>query len=215
VTSVLRIRATCAVAILLHVADAAAAGPAAGAGPEAPSWSWSAAAYQYWLPKDSDFLLGIATADHGGLHLEARWNYEDLRSASLFAGWTFEAGEALRVAATPIAGVVLGRTNGLVPGLELDLRWRWLGLYAEAEYVVDLEDSGASFFYLWSELTASPAEWLALGLVAQRTRLVKTSVEVQRGLMGRLMLGGLSVAVYAFNPATPDWFAVTALSFEM
>lgn len=202
--------------VLLQAAEAAAADPVtAGPAPEAPSWSWSAAAYQYFLPRDPDFLLGIGVADRGGLHLEARWNYEDLRTASLWAGWNLETGEALHFRATPMAGVVFGRTDGLAPGLVLDLSWRWLGLYAEAEYVFDLEDSGASYFYLWTELTASPTEWLAFGLVGQRTRLVSTSVEVQRGLLGRLTFGGLSATVYAFNPFTPDWFAVGALAFEM
>jgi hypothetical protein len=211
-----RLPAACAAALLLTAAEADAAVPAAGGpGPEVPSWSWSASAYQYWLPGDSDFLVGIATADRGGLHLEARWQYEDLRSASIFAGWTFEAGEALHLEVRPMAGVLFGRTNGLVPALELDLGWRWLELYVEAEYVVDLAETGASFFYLWSELTAAPAEWLALGLVGQRTRLVRTSVEVQRGLLGRLSHRGLSAAVYLFNPATPDWYMVTALSLEM
>ncbi len=192
--------------------------PARAAAPEPPagaqSWSWSAAAYQYWLPKEPDFLLAIATADRGPLHLEARWQYENLRSVSAFAGWTFSAGEELALEATPIAGAVLGRTNGLVPGLELDLAWRWLELYAEAEYVFDLEDSGASYFYLWSELTASPLDAVSLGLVAQRTREVHTSVDVQRGLLGRVTLHGISLTAYFFNPATPDWFVVTALSVE-
>lgn len=205
-----------AAAALLQAAWVAAAEPAPAApAPEAPAWSFSASAWQYVLPRDPDFLLGIAAADRGGLHLEARWNYEDRRTASLWAGWSFETGEAPTLRVTPMAGVVLGNTNGIAPGVELDLAWRWLELYAEAEYVVDLEDAGGSWFYLWSELTASPAEWLALGLVGQRTRLVQTSVEVQRGLMGRLAVGGLSIAAYAFNPFTPDWYAVAALAFEM
>ena len=210
-----RFATACAAALLLAPVQAGAADPAPGTGPEAPSWSWSASAYQYWLPGDSDFLVGIATADHGGLHLEARWQYEDLRSASVFAGWTFEAGEELHLEVTPMAGVLFGRTDGLVPGLELDLTWRWLELYAEAEYVVDLAEAGASYFYTWNELTAAPADWLALGLVAQRTRQVRTSVEVQRGLLGRLSHRGLSAAVYLFNPATPDWYMISALSLEM
>ena len=215
VNAMFRFPAACAAVPLLAM-DTAAAEPAPpGPAPEAPSWSWSAAAYQYWLPAEPDFLLGIATANRGGLHLEARWNYEDLRSASLWAGWNLETGEALHLRLTPMAGVVFGRTNGLAPGLELTLSWRWLELYTEAEYVVDLGDTGASYFYLWSELTASPADWLALGLVGQRTRLVQTSVDVQRGFLGRVTLGGLSATVYAFNPFTPDWFAVAALAFGM
>jgi len=35
-------------------------------------------------PDDSNFLLVIATADRGSLHLEARYNYEALDTGSLF-----------------------------------------------------------------------------------------------------------------------------------
>ena len=37
-----------------------------------------------------------------------------------------------------MAGVVVGRTDGLAPGLELTLSWPRFELYAESEYVLDL-----------------------------------------------------------------------------
>src|SRR5689334_22084961 len=65
--------------------------------PAAPAWSWSLSGTQYWIPNEPDFLLGIGTADLDALHLEGRWQYEDHRSASFFAGWTFSAGKDLHL----------------------------------------------------------------------------------------------------------------------
>src|SRR4051794_8871707 len=147
--------------------------------PAPPTWSWSLTGSQYWLPHEPDFLLGVATADRDALHLEARWQYEDLRSVSLFAGrrFGFPLGEELHLDVTPIAGPLLGRTNGIVPGIEVDLAWRWLRFYTEDEYVFAFEDSSANFFYTWTELTVTPWEFLSVGVVGQRTRLVHTPVE--------------------------------------
>jgi hypothetical protein len=192
----------------------AATGAAFAAGEaEAPSWSWSLTGTQYWLPNEPDFLLGIGIAKHGSLHLETRWQYEDLRSLSAFAGWTFFAGDAVHVEATPMAGPLIGRTTGLIPGLELTVGWRWLTFYTEDEYVFDLGDSSANYFYAWTELTATPVEFLTVGLVGQRTRQVHTSLDIQRGLLARLTWGPLTLGVYAFNIGTSDWYLSTGLTF--
>ncbi len=195
-----------AAALMLAAAAVAAQEPA--------SWSWSLSGSQYWLPHEPDFLLGIGTADRGALHLEARWQYEDLRSVSVFAGRKFGFGEDLHLDVTPIAGPLLGRTSGIVPGVEADLSWRWLRLYTEDEYVFAFDDSSANYFYTWTELTATPWEFLTLGLVGQRTRLVQRPVEIERGILARLSVRAITLGVYLFNPATPDWYVVTGLTIE-
>jgi len=43
----------------------------------------------YSLKDQSDFLLAVATAERGQLHIEARYNYEAIDAGSLFAGWKF------------------------------------------------------------------------------------------------------------------------------
>ena len=179
---------------------------------EAPSWSWSLSGTQYWLPNEPDFLLGVGIAKRDRLHLETRWQYEDLRSLSVFAGYTFSAGETVHVEATPIAGPLLGRTTGLIPGLELTVGWRWLTFYTEDEYVFDLGDSSANFFYTWTELTATPVEFLTVGIVGQRTREVHTSVDIQRGLLARATYGPVTLGVYVFNIGTSDWYLLTGIT---
>ena len=87
------------------------------------SWSGNLQTYLY-LQEDDDFLMPILGVDRGALHFEGRFQYEDRRTGSLWAGWTLEAGKGLHLEAVPMAGVVFGRTTGLAPGLELTLRGR-------------------------------------------------------------------------------------------
>ncbi|MFY0577478.1 hypothetical protein ACN28S_26995 [Cystobacter fuscus] len=83
---------------------------------EPPAWSFWVEGDYFALPDATDYILWLASADHGLLHLEARYNHEDLRTASTFVGLNFGFGERLRLELTPLAGVVLGRTSGLAPG---------------------------------------------------------------------------------------------------
>ena len=50
------------------------------------------------------------------LHLETRYNNEDLRTGSLWVGYNFAWGEKWQFEVTPMIGGVFGRTNGIAPG---------------------------------------------------------------------------------------------------
>src|SRR5215475_609291 len=78
--------------------------------PQEP-WKISLTLYGY-LPSDEDgYVNPNIAADHGRLHLEARYNYEDLRTGSLWVGYNFHAGKTLVLTITPMIGGVFGRTN--------------------------------------------------------------------------------------------------------
>ena len=64
---------------VLRLALAIAA--AGGAGAQEP-WSFGVEGYVYLVEGDDDYLMPIVTADRGGLHLEARYQYEDLDTSS-------------------------------------------------------------------------------------------------------------------------------------
>ena len=166
---------------------------------EEAAWSFDLTGYWVHPPEDDDYGSAILRADHGALHLEARYNYEDIDTGSVWAGWTFSWSGAVEFSLVPMAGVVFGHTRGAAPGLELDLVWKVLEFYTEAEYVFDFDDGEDSFFYLWSELTVNPTEWLSFGLVAQRTRAFQTDLEVDRGLLLGFHVGKVSATVYVFD----------------
>jgi hypothetical protein len=66
--------------------------------------------------------------------------------------------------------------------------------------------------YAWSEIGFRPLEWLRIGVVGQRTRIVHTSRDVQRGPFVQIALGKVSVAVYAFNPDASSRYAVLSIA---
>ena len=161
-----------------------------------------------------DFGVGVASLDHGAFHLEARYNYEARHSTSLFAGWTFSGGDAVTYDVTPIAGGLFGDSSGAIVGLEASLAWRAFDVYLEAEYVRDLDVKDDSYFYMWSELGWRPAEWLRVGLVGQRTRVVRTDRDIQRGVFAQLSLGAATVGLYAFNPEASSRYVIVSLGME-
>jgi hypothetical protein len=166
---------------------------------EALEWSFDLTGYWTNPPDDDAYGSAIFRADHGALHLEARYNYEDIDTGSVWAGWTFSWSGDVEVSLVPMVGGVFGHTQGVAPGLEFDLAWKILELYFEAEYVFDAAGRDDDFFYMWTEFTVNPTEWLSLGLVAQRTRAYDTDVEVDRGLLVGFHVRSVTATVYVFN----------------
>jgi len=163
------------------------------------AWTFSAFAYIYFVPNDRDYVNPILTADHNWLHLEARYNYEARETGSLWAGYNFSFGRRLVLGVTPMLGGVFGDLTGVAPGCELSLTWRQLALSVENEYVFDTGDGLLSFYYNWSELSYSPADWFRAGLAIQRTRLYHSEQDIQRGFLVGFNYRKSTFTTYVFN----------------
>jgi hypothetical protein len=166
----------------------------------ATDWSFSASAYTYIVPDSGNYVQPTVTVDRRWLHLEARYNYEDRETASVWVGYNFSVGEKLSLDITPMIGGVFGNTAGIASGLRGSLKWWRLEFYGEAEYLFNTRERADSFFYLWSELTVSPVDWLRAGLVAQRTRAYESELDIQRGFLVGLSYKKVEVAGHVFNP---------------
>jgi hypothetical protein len=175
------------------------------------AWQFNLSGYYYWLPEENNFLQLTATADQQALHLETRYNYEDLNTASVFAGWKFETGKTVQFAATPMLGGVFGRTNGLAPGFELELSYKLFDLYSESEYLIDFSEHGNDYFYTWDELAISPVHFMRTGFTSQRTRVYSTGLDIQRGLFAEFSFWKLTTGVYYYNPFSPNEFGIFSL----
>jgi hypothetical protein len=53
--------------------------------PAAQPWEYSLAVAGYIVPNGMSYVNPVFTADHHWLHLEARYNYENLHTGSLWA----------------------------------------------------------------------------------------------------------------------------------
>jgi len=175
--------------------------------PQSASGSdWSCALSTFYIDSAGQEPYPAATffADRDPLHLEVRYNYEDLETGSLFFGGTLTAGEDPALTLVPMFGFIAGNTYGVAPGAEVTLAWWRISLYHEAEYVLNAEEGDESFFYAWVEATISPTDWLRTGFVGQRTKLYERSLEFDRGFLVELAYRKAALGFHWFNPDRPD-----------
>ena len=168
-------------------------------GAAAHPWEFSLTVDGYMVPHAQFYVSPIFTADRNWLHLEARYNYENLNTGSLWIGRNFSVGRTWVLEAKPMVGGVFGNTAGIAPGYAVSLTYKKLELSSTGEYLFDLRDRSASFFYSWPQLTYSPRDWLRVGLVAQRTKAYQTSLDVQRGVLVGFSHKSLNFTTYIFN----------------
>ena len=132
--------------------------------------SWSSAYSIDGALSDGDYVNPNFTADRDWVHLEARYNYEELKTGSVWFGYNFSTGEKLKFDVTPMLGGVFGDITGIAPGYTITVRYRSIELATQAEYFFDAGTSAGDFFYSWSELSASPVDWFRVGIVVERTQ---------------------------------------------
>jgi hypothetical protein len=189
--------------------------PSIGPSQSDEPWAISASVYAYFPPETGSYLQPTLTADHDWLHLEARYNYEELDTGSAWIGYNFSGGgEEVQWEFSPLLGAVFGKLTGVAPGYRGLLSWRKIELSTEGEYVIDTADSSASYFYNWSELSLGLLERFRIGVAVQHTRAYQTDRDVQRGVLAGFSYKNAQLTGYVFNPDDHKPTVVMALSMS-
>src|SRR5262245_59999667 len=162
-------------------------------------WEISLTVDGYLDTEQGSYVNPSAAADHGWLHLEGRYDYEDLRTGSLWIGYNFSAGKKLVLRVTPMIGGVFGRTTGIAPGCEASLSYKRITLSITSEYVFDTGDKAGNFYYSWPELSYSVTDWFRAGLAAQHTKAFQTKLDVQSGFFIGFSHKRVEFTTYVFN----------------
>jgi hypothetical protein len=168
-------------------------------------WAFSAALSTFFVNGGKDYVQPTVSADYKNLHVEARYNYEALSTASVWLGYNFSFGKELTLDVAPMIGGAFGHTYGVAPGYKIVLGYWKCELYTEGEYLFDTGNSDDSFFYSWSELTISPADWIRVGIVAQRTRVRNQPREIQLGPLVGLSYKRWTLNAYVLDPGSESW----------
>jgi hypothetical protein len=178
-------------------------------------WDVDVEAYQY-IDSDPSYLLPMATFDRATLHLEARYNYEDFNTASAWIGRNFGFGSAVAFTVTPMVGAVVGATNGIAPGLEVDISWKGFEFWSESEYVFAFEDPDEQdFYYNWSQLFWRAPVGLVAGVSFQRLKNVGTDLALDRGPVLGWDIGKAELLAYWFNPFSQDGYVVLGATYSL
>jgi hypothetical protein len=177
-------------------------------------WTFSAWAEMFIIPHEEDIFNPTFYARHNTLHLEARYNYEDKNTASLWTGYRFKFGKGVSFVLVPMAGILFGNTNGVATGLEMEITYKKLDFYSESEHVFDFSAKENNFFYMYSELAIRPINALRTGIMTQRTRLFESDRELQRGIFGEYYFGRFRAGAFYFNPFASDQFWIASFSVD-
>ena len=177
-------------------------------------WNFSAWAEVFIIPEEKDIFNPTFYARHGSLHLEGRYNYEDRNTISTWVGRKFEFGKDVEFVFVPMAGFIFGNTDGMAPGLETEIAYRKFDFYSESEYVFDFASRENNFFYMYSELAFKPIDPLRTGIMAQRTKLVETEHDIQRGLFAEYYFKRFRAGVFYFSPFSSGNFWIASVSVD-
>ena len=180
------------------------------------SWHFSAWAEVFVLPEQKDLFNPTFYARTKTLHLEGRYNYEDRNTGSVWAGRRFKLGSPVEVVLVPMGGIVFGNTNGVAPGLETEIAYKKFDFYSESEYLFDFTSRENNFFYVYSELAIRPITSIRTGLIAQRTLLFESELEIQRGVFAEYYFGRCRAGVFYFSPFDSEnnyWIASFSVDF--
>jgi hypothetical protein len=174
-------------------------------------WEFGADMNMYFYPGD---LVGLPVirADRNKLHLEARYNYEDMETFSGWIGYNFKGGNELEYFITPMIGGVAGNTNGFAPGLEFTFGYKGFELYNESEYMVDVNSKESNFFYTWTDFSYSPKDWLWFGLSAQSTQNYQENTEYESGFLLGAGYKNFELTGYYYNPGSDRHYGLLTLS---
>ncbi len=181
---------------------------------ETKSWAFDIEANSYFFKGGDYIFLPVVKADKDWLHTEVRYNYEDLKTVSGWAGYNFSGGEKTAYVITPMVGVLTGQTKGVAAGLEFSLAFGKFEFYSEGEYVWDAANPEYNFFYNWSDITYSPQDWWWVGFSGQRTRLFTTDSAYQRGFLIGASLKQWAFTGYLYNLGYGEPFFLFTIGVE-
>jgi hypothetical protein len=174
-------------------------------------WAFSGSMTSYFGSTIDLYAVPDLWIEYHGFHLEARYNYEDLHTGSMFLGWHFGWGdENSGLDATPMVGWVVGRIDGVAPALLIDARLGRFALYNELEYVFPQDDE--SFAYDRTDLMYAFAEPMFLGIAGEHT-LSSSDRDFVPGLLIGASAPRFVVTFYVFQPGDNE--AKGAMEFEL
>jgi len=186
------------------------------------SWKFSFSTFTYLAQYARDYVNPNFTADYERLHLEARYNYEALKTGSVWTGYNFRSfsiGNDLEVSVTPMLGGVFGDITGVAPGYSIEASYKIIKASTQGEYFFDAGNNSQDFFYSWSEFSASlpKTDCLRAGLVVERTQASGNS-DVRRGpLVGfnhKCKDKDVDLTIYWLAPGSREATFVFAVTVE-
>jgi len=178
-------------------------------------WECSLSTSTYLVQNGRDYVNPNLVADRDWLHLEARYNYESIKTGSLWLGYNFSFGKKLAFEVTPMFGGVFGDITGIAPGYTISISYEPIEFSSQGEYFFDAGNRSGDFFYSWSELSCSPRTWFRAGIVVERTKAFGSPSDIRPGPLIGFKYKKVDFTTYWLSPGSRDaaFIFTVALNF--
>lgn len=152
-----------------------------------------------WSAEESVVVIPQTWMYINDYYIEARYNYEDQKTVSLYFGKAFTIDKIAEYEITPMIGVVVGKTNGISPGLNFQLEYKRFSTFTQCQYTFDFNRSANSFFWNWSGFDISISKYIGVGGSVQVFEPNKGNGVYRAGPMLSFRQNSFSIEAYVYN----------------
>lgn len=149
-----------------------------------------------------------------GFYTEMRYNYEELNTASVYAGKSFSRDSALNFTVTPMLGLVFGKYNGASVALNAEAEYKKIFMSVQTQYTISRTGAADNFFYTWAETGYQPVKWFYAGVSAQLTKIHVEKAEPEYGALIGFNIKKINIPVYIFSPFSKTQNLIIGINAE-
>jgi hypothetical protein len=149
-----------------------------------------------------------------GFYTEMRYNYEDVKTASLYLGKNFNKNAVLNYSVTPMLGIVFGKYNGGSLAMNIDVENEKAFICMQTQYTISSDEIESNFFFNWTELAYQPLNWFYAGVSMQQTKVYNTSFQSEYGVLVGFSIKKFTMPVYIFNPLNKSRNFIVGINVE-
>ena len=131
---------------------------------------------------------------------EVKYNYEASQTVSMNAGKMFSKKNKISYSVTPMAGIVLGKLNGINTGVNIEMDYKKLFFSTEMEYTFSIDKNTGNQFLTWTELGYQLTRKVYSGIALQVIKNAQQKNIWEPGIMAGLVHENWTFPVYMFSP---------------
>ena len=135
-----------------------------------------------------------------GFYAEMRYNYEALKTASVYLGKSISKKGELNYTVTPMLGMVFGNYTGGSLAMNIDVEYKKIFLSMQTQYTVNRDGVKNNFFFNWTDIGYQPLHWFYAGVSTQQTQLYKARFKSEYGMLVGFLIKKITIPVYVFSP---------------
>ncbi|MEP6737951.1 MAG: hypothetical protein ABJA70_20665 [Chryseolinea sp.] len=150
-------------------------------------------------------------------YAEARYNYDEVRTFSLYLGKTFSGTKKdISYSVTPMIGGMLGQFKGGSAALNASLEYKRFFLSSQPQFTAFSGERDRSYIFHWSELGYELRSWLFAGVSIQQTYYTQSKMNnIEPGILLGVTLGKWILPLYLFNPLSTSAYYVLGITYGL